>query len=330
MFLSHSNKSRSTIPITGKNQQGVAIITALLIVTIAATVSITISTRLQLDVRRTSNLIALAQADFYLLEAEQWSQRILREDKKNSSIDALDEDWAFEIPPLPVDGGTIQGKLTDLHACININSLMDGNAINTTTQARLTQLFNNLGITNNLTQATKDWIDDDLENTTPNGAEDGYYINIEKPYRTANRPLHSISELRLIKGFETEVDDKTVYQLLAPYLCAFVANSNDISINVNTSGAEVLKSLSNTMTDSLVENIIQHREETPFNNINDFTGFSNLKTIITDTKQLSVSSDYFLLRSQAIIGKANKVMYSIIYRDDSGKTKIISRTQRTL
>ena len=121
MFLSHSNKSRSTIPITGKNQQGVAIITALLIVTIAATVSITISTRLQLDVRRTSNLIAFDQADFYLLEAEEWSQRILREDKKNSSIDALDEDWAFEIPPLPVDGGSIQGKLTDLHACININ-----------------------------------------------------------------------------------------------------------------------------------------------------------------------------------------------------------------
>ena len=155
-------------------------------------------------------------------------------------------------------------------------------------------------------------------------------MNIEKPYRTANRPLHSISELRLIKGFESKVDDKTVYQLVAPYLCAFAANSNDVSINVNTAGAEVLKSLSNTMTDSLVEDIIQQREETPFDNINAFTGFSNLKTIITDTKQLSVSSDYFLLRTQAIIGQANKVMYSIIYRDDSGKTKIISRTQRTL
>ena len=43
-------------------QRGVAIITALLIVAIATTVSVTISTRLQLDVRRTGNIIAGDQA----------------------------------------------------------------------------------------------------------------------------------------------------------------------------------------------------------------------------------------------------------------------------
>ena len=43
-------------------QRGVAIITALLIVAIATTISISISTRLQLDVRRTGNLIAGDQA----------------------------------------------------------------------------------------------------------------------------------------------------------------------------------------------------------------------------------------------------------------------------
>ncbi len=333
MFLSHLNKPKSTASkprrsslITCRRQQGVAIITALLIVTIAATVSITISTRLQLDVRRTSNMIAQDQANFYLFAAEEWSQRILRQDKKDSTVDDLTENWAIELPPLPVTGGSIQGTLTDLHSCININSLMDNNAISPTTQARLSQLFKNQGITDNLIQAISDWIDTDLETTNPNGAEDGYYLNLENPYRTANTPLQSISEIRLIKGFE----DSEIYNKVEDYICAFIANSGDISININTAGLEVLKSLSPDMTDEMVKDIIDHRDEEPFNDIKEFTSFVKPKTIIKDTAKLSTSSDYFLLRTQAIIGQANKVMYSIIYRDSTGKTEITSRTQRTL
>ncbi len=323
MFLSRS-KILPSAP--AGHQQGVAIITALLIVTIATTVSITISTRLQLDVRRTSNLIAQDQAQFYLLAAEEWSQRILRQDKKDTTSDSLDESWAIELPPIPVDGGSIQGKLTDLHACININSLIEGTTVDATSKARLSQLFKNLGVKNDLTQAITDWIDRDLETTNPNGAEDGYYLNLKTPYRTANTPLHSISELRLIKGFE---DSKT-YQLVRPYLCAYIINGDEIAINVNTASAEVLQSLSANMTKDLAAQIIERRAEEPFNNLKEFTSFAKLGTIIKDTTKLSTSSDYFLLRTQAIIGQANKIMYSVIYRDEAGKTKIISRSLRTL
>ena len=333
MFLSHSkklpataSKSRTSSFITGTRQQGVAIITALLIVTIAATVSMTISTRLQLDVRRTGNMIAQDQADFYLFAAEEWSQRILRQDKKDSTVDGLTEIWATELPPLPVPGGSIQGTLTDLHSCININSLMEGNAVDASTQTRLNQLFNNLGITGNFTQAISDWIDTDLETSNPNGAEDGYYLNLEQPYRTANTPLQSLSEIRLIKGFE----DSEIYNTVKDHLCAFIANPNDVTINVNTASIEVLKSLSSDMTEQLATDIIERRDEELFDNIKEFTSFAKLGTIIKDTTKLSTSSDYFLLRTQAIIGQANKVMYSIIYRDNDGKTEIISRAQRTL
>ncbi len=308
-----------------KKQQGVAIITALLIVTIAATISIAISTRLQLDIRRTGNLIAQDQAQFYILAAEEWSQRILQQDKKDSSIDSLDENWATMLPPLPVDGGTIQGTLTDLHACININSLVDKNAVNVTTKARLSQLFNNLEVSGDLTQAITDWIDTDLETINPNGAEDDYYLNLEIPYRTANSPLHSISELRLIKGFQ----DSEIYNRVKPYLCAYINTDGITSININTASAEVLQSLSTDMTEEVANNIIERRAEEPFNDVKEFTGFANLETL-KKAENLSTSSDYFLLRTQAIIGHANNVMYSIIHRDAEGKTTIVSRTQRTL
>lgn len=308
-----------------KKQQGVAIITALLIVTLAATISITISTRLQLDIRRTANLIAQDQAQFYMLAAEEWSQRILRQDKKDSSIDSLDENWAFAIPPLPVDGGSIQGTLTDLQACININSLVDNNVANVTTKAQLSQLLNNLKISSDLTQAIIDWIDTDLQTTIPNGAEDDYYLNLESPYRTANTPLHSISELRLIKGFE----DSEIYNKIKPYLCAYINTGEVTAININTASAEVLQSLSTEMTEEVANKIIEHRVDKPFNDVKEFTSFANIETL-KNTKNLSTSSDYFLLRSQAIIGHANNVMYSIIHRDTEGKTAIVFRTQRTL
>jgi general secretion pathway protein K len=317
---------KQSTPFSGKQQKGVAIITALLIVTIAVTISITISTQLQLDVRRTGNLIAQDQADFYLLAAEEWSRRILKQDKEDSAIDDLSENWATQLPPLPVAGGSIQGKLTDLQACININSLVGNNAVNATTQARLNQLFKNLGITDNLTQAITDWIDSDQETTSPNGAEDGYYLNLDKPYRTANTSLQSISELHLVKGFE----DSKIFHLIEPYVCAFATGSKDISINVNTASAEVLKSLSADMSDELAKEIIDCRDKEPFKNLIEFTSCAKLETIIKDTTKLSTSSDFFLLRTQAIIGQANKIMYSVIHRDEAGKTEVISRSQRTL
>jgi general secretion pathway protein K len=313
-------------PCSGKQQKGVAIITALLIVTIAVTISISISTHLQLDVRRTGNLIAQDQADFYLLAAEEWSRRILKKDKQDTTIDDLTEPWATVLPPLPVAGGSIQGKLTDLQGCININSLVVGDAVNVSTQARLNELFKNLGITDNLTQAITDWIDSNQETTSPNGAEDGYYLNLDKPYRTANTPLQSVSELRLIKGFE----ENMTFLLVEPHVCAFATDGKDVSINVNTASAEVLKSLSADMSDEHAKQIIECRKTDPFKDMKEFTDCAKLETIIKDTAKLSTSSDFFLLRTQAIIGQANKVMYSIIYRDGAGKTEIISRSQRTL
>jgi len=339
--------------LTGRQQQGVAIITALLIVTIATTVSVAISTHLQLDVRRTSNLIALDQADFYALFAEDFTTKKLQDTKNfDALMDALTQYGQFK-QEYPVEGGFIEGKITDLNSCINVNALVDGNKLNATTAARLTQLFANAQITENLTDAILDWIDSGAgdQTTIPNGAEDGYYMNLDKPYRTANTPLHSISELRLIKGFEENTnagasDNTSTYDRIielskdfkdddpnnayAPSLCAFITNGSNPSINVNTASAEVLQSLSPDMTKTLVESIIQQRKSTPFSSISDFTDFSNLKTIIKNTDYLSTSSDYFLLKIKAKIGQASKVMYSIIYRDGSGKTQVIFRTQRTL
>lgn len=307
-------------------QRGVAIITALLIVAIATTISISISTRLQLDVRRTGNVIAGDQAYLYLLAAESWSKRILIQDRKDSEIDHLGEDWAIELPPLPVEGGYIQGKLTDLQSCFNINSLLDaGTDTNTGTntnvaRTRLERLLTNLKIDTAGAQAIIDWIDSDLQTTIPDGAEDVYYMNLDQPYRTANTPLQSISELRLIKGFE----DPLVYATVLPHVCAFGVNT---PININTATTEVLRSLADDLTDSDIENIIEQRNDTAFNNINEFTSSSNLKEKIGSTEGLSVDTEYFMLQTESTIGQVRVLGYSIIHRSIDGNITVIARSQ---
>ena len=300
-------------------QRGVAIITALLIVAIATTVSVTISTRLQLDVRRTGNIIAGDQAYLYTLAAESWSQRILKDDREDNEIDHLGENWAIELPPLPVEGGYIKGKLSDLQSCFNLNSVLGG-ADNKLASTRLDRLLTNLGIDKGGTQAIIDWLDDDLQTTIPDGAEDVYYMNLERPYRTANTPIQSISELRLIKGFE----NSAVYDTLFPHVCAFGVNT---PININTATAEVLRSLADELSDADVEKIIEQRNESAFVDINAFTSFNDLKKKIADTQGLSVDTEYFMLQTESTIGQVRVITYSIIHRSNDGNTTIIARSQ---
>ena len=342
--------------LTGKRQSGVAIITALLIVTIAATVSITISTQLQLDVRRTSNMIALDQANNYASFIEKFVQDLLQDkDNFDTFMTTLTTDGKVK-QNYPVENGTVVGEITDLNSCININSLVSSStppaAVDPLVQSRLTRLFNKNQIPATMIPAIIDWIDADSNTTSaPNGAEDGHYLNLEQPYHTANRALTSITELRLIKGADNPQDSPTYknYQTLSklaeafregtdnwPSLCAF--NTNPLSppqINVNTASRDVLLSLSPDMTTGEVNAIIDCRGKSggEFKNMSDFTSCGNVSTIIkgSDRDQLDVISNYFLLKTTVNVGDATNVTYSIIFRDAAnGTTEIISRTQRTL
>lgn len=330
--LSKKNDRNRTGQLAGKRQRGVAIITALLIVTLATTISITISTQLQLDVRRTGNMIATDQAYIYSLLTEELLQVILQdEDSREKFVEELINSGTAQRPFI-IENATIEAQVTDLSACININSLIDsaGN-INAITEARLTQLFSNRGITGNLTQAIADWVDNNLDNNLPDGAEDGYYMNLEKPYRTAGSPMVSINELRLVKGFE----DKDVYAEISALvqgtydkdserfsgaaLCAF--NTDKATpININTASVEVLESIQPNINKTQLEDILQQRSDSPL---------TSIPKVFTTADGLATKSSFYLLKTRVVIGNANNVTYSIIHWDGNN-TMTLSRTQRTM
>lgn len=299
------------------HQRGVAIITALLIVAIVATIGVKLATHLQLDVRRTGNIISNEQALVFVSGAEELAKFGLKLDRENNTTDHYQEDWALE-QTFPFEGGTLKGKLTDLQGCFNINSLFVNNAVNITARTRFQKMLSDQRINADVVDAVIDWLDSDVNTTLPNGAEDGYYMNLEKPYRTANQPMQSVSELRLVKGFE----DPGVFNKIAPGLCAFgVATA--IGINVNTAPAEVLSSLAPDMTLQQAEQIIPSEEQPPYTDVADMISRNNLSKVITNLEQLSVASDYFLLTTEVIIGQSRVQAYSILARAGGGETRVL-------
>jgi len=317
------------------HQYGVAIITALLIMAIVAAISVTLARHMMMNVRRTGNIIANEQALVFITGAEELAKYGLDLDLKNSSTDDNDELWA-QPQTAPFEGGTLTGIIKGQQGCFNINSLYSGNKVqDDIAKQRFQRLLSTQKLDPGLADAVIDWIDPDLNTTLPDGAEDGYYTNLAKPYRTANQPMQSLSELRLVKGFNLAPANNTgaataqgtVYDIIAPYLCAF---GRPASINVNTAPAEVLISLAPNMTQDDANNIVKNRTDpvtgkpADYKNIADMISINKLSKVITNTSGLSVTTDYFLLISNVITSQSRVQMFSLLYRDpNSGKTLVL-------
>ena len=81
-----------------------------------------------------------------------------------------------------------------------------------------------------------DWLDPDTQ-PTPDGAEDNVYTSQTPPYRAANGPITSVSELLALPDFGVER-----YQKLKPYVTALPIGTK---INLCTAPGIVIDALSN-------------------------------------------------------------------------------------
>lgn len=302
-------------------QTGVALITALLVVALATVAAAAMASRLQLDVRRTANLFDGDQAYVYALGVESWARVALARDNKD--VDRLDEDWAKRLSPIAVPGGQVDGYVTDLQGRFNLNNLVtDDGRLSEADERYFRRLLRLLQLNEELSTAIADWIDPDFETRFPDGAEDDYYLSTQTPYRAANRRLQSISELRLVKGI-----DATAWNKLAPYVCALPGRS---PLNINTASAPVLAALVEEFSLREGEQMVAARGEGGYDSVNafldqDLFAGRDMEAVVST---LGVSSSYFLLRGEVIVGTARARLFSVLERGDSG-VRTLARTQGT-
>jgi general secretion pathway protein K len=298
-------------------QRGVAILTAMLVVALGTMIAVNLMWKASLDLRRTTSALAADQGLMYLQGAEAWAGDILRQDQVDSiESDHLGEIWAVELPPMPVDGGVISGRVEDLQGRFNINNLVTPQGEEDEIARRqFERLLEMLELDPSLAGVAVDWLDPDSETKFPFGAEDDVYSGFDPPYRASNTVITSPSELMAMSGFELES-----YRLLLPYVTALPSGT---TLNVNTASDVLLASLSDDIDLSRGAALIEERGGADFPDISaSFEGDVEPEVL----QRIDGVSQYFLLTASVAIGTNQYTMYSVLQRDNSGIVRAIFRS----
>jgi general secretion pathway protein K len=300
-----------------RSQRGVALVTAMIVVAIGTMIAVNLMWQGTLDLRRAEAALAADQGLMYVQGAEAWAADILRQDLVDSpDSDHLGEQWAIELPPLPVDGGTIVGRLEDLQGRFNLNNLVgtDGQE-NELARRQFERLLASVEVDPALAGAVVDWLDPDTDLRFPTGGEDVAYSDGDPPYRTANSLITSASELMAITGF-----DREGYRNLAPYVTVLPTGTK---VNVNTASDVVLASLSDDIDIGTAGALVEQRAGEEFIDIGaTFEGLVEPDAL----QEIDGVSDHFLLTATVTLGSNQLTMRSVLQRDRSGITRAVFRS----
>lgn len=288
-------------------QQGVALITALLIIALVVIVAISLLERQSLIMRRTTNHIQQEQAYLYILGVESWALKILHRDQQQHNIDYLGEMWAKQLPPTFISGGQLTVTLSDEQSKFNLNNLLDNESkLSLEHIQQFEKLLKQLKLPLNILAQTIDWIDPD-SNPQIGGAEDNEYGLQKTPYRTGNTRFQSIEELRLLLSIKEED-----FKLLSPHITALPSVT---LINLNTTNEIILRSMVENISDFTAKELIEKAHKNGYQTVDDFLKESALGNLKVNMKNFGVASNYFCLQTTVAIGENNRVVESLLQRD---------------
>lgn len=296
-------------------QRGVALITAMVVVVAASLVVAENATRQLVDIRRTDHLLTAERVQLLAQGVESWARGMLVKDLENGAVDHLGEDWAKPLPATVVEGVTLAGSLEDLQGRFNLNGLLQANGEPDPLQVtRLQRLLRALELEPELVQGVLDWLDGDLDPRFPGGAEDDHYLRLEPPYRAANRPLASVTELRLVTGF-----DAATYARLIPFVTALPEAT---PVNVNTASPEVLRTLAEGLTAMDVEGLMRSRDQTPFASVEQVLQHDAFAGRQVVAQGLAVNSAHFLVRAWVERSGHGRTMAAALVRDTTVSVRL--------
>lgn len=307
-----------------RRQQGVALVMVLLAMALVVMLAAGMTRNQSVQIFKAGHYLAQSQGYSIALGAEAFARQILfrdyEEDKQdNAFLDSPDEAWARYSAVLPLDGGVVEVQIDDLSGRINLNDLVDAaGRVNAVTRDRLTRLLEVLGVTTIHVDALIDWIDSNDETISAYGAEDGQYLIQEPPYRAANQPFTSVTELRLMDGISEED-----YQRLVPYVAALPVSGT--GINVNMAPQPVIQALHPELTEAQAESVVLQRQEERFDNIQGFLALPEFAGLGLKADGLGLRSHFFEVASRITYDDRVVNLVSTVFRSPAGELGTVRR-----
>ncbi len=278
-------------------ESGVALIMVLGIVAIIAVWASTAAYEDMISVQRIKNIQDETRATMASESALPLVRIVLKEEyliSNSPPIDALDEEWAQDLPPFPIDDGLIAVQLEDLNRYYNLNDLVNNQGVVQQDKVKeVKRLFSLLDLDETLVDALVDWMDNNDIPYGVGGAEDSSYY--AKDYKIKNARLDSWSELKLVQGFDADT-----LQLLKK-VATVRPSSGNTAININTAAPLVLRAIFPDMTSMDEEAFFENR---PYDTLTIALNQQPWRQG-GNPSRLQVASDAFMLRTHAIFGRAN-------------------------
>ena len=300
------------ISATRHHQQGLALITAVLVVAIVATVATTLALGEQVWFRQAQNMNNRAQAESLRRGALNYAAILLARD--DAKIDHLGEEWA-KPAQLPVEDGMIAFAVQDAQGRFNLNNLVQKSAPSKPDIELFKRLLTSQGIDPGLSEALLDWLDTD-GTVSSGGAEDIEYLSLPQPYRSANQLLQSVDELRLVKGFTAKAVEK-----LRPFVTALPTTPT--TVNVNTAPAEVLAALFTNLPATVLRPLLDSRINNPYTELKQFTDKLPVGTSSLPPNMCDIKTGHFLVTIDIRYGRLQRRTEGLIERAGGKPAKVL-------
>ena len=330
-------------------QYGVALVAALILMTSIVFILGNIFYRHQISVAQSTLIMHQNQAYFLALSAESWAKQLLDEDADESAFDHNNELWSQAIPAMPVDGGLINGCISDMQSRFNLNSLVKYtnatqlmSAINSENNSHATVWNNILRLKEippdqSRLETIIDWIDKDSSTIGTSGAEQEIYESMRPPRMIADSQIVQPSELAEVMGYNL-VEVQQLMPVITALPVALKTKPNQVqpyAININTAADELLLAIGGDFDTIFKDAVINNR---PFEQIQDFydklafeLGYpeDNIKQRWPEDL-IAIATQFFELYLEVTLGEARIEVRSIIMRRFNADSVILSRSMTTV
>jgi len=304
---------RTSPPRKRDRQRGAALLTAMIIVTLVATLAVSMVWQQWRSVQVEAAERARTQSAWILGGALDWARLILREDQRSGRPTALTEPWAVPLAEARLstflaadknnntDDGPeafLSGSIQDAQARYNLNNLIVNNAIVPTELATLERLCQTLG----------------LDGSVPTRIAQG--LRDANEAKTGNAPLLPQTVAQLVW---LGIDAGTV-RALEPYVVLLPIATG---VNVNTAPREVLVAAIPGNDVATSERLLQIRQRAPFKTLADFQ--AQAPSLNFKTAKLDVRSDFFEVRGRLRLSDRILEERSLVRRLSTGQVVLLER-----
>ena len=317
-----------------KKFKGAALIMALFVTAIIASISAGLFSMVSMNIENEKNMLSEQQAIVTTLSLESFTKKYLTQKENRTNLVLTANNFNQKSPiNLPLERGNLEANIVDMGQCFNLNSLIlisaTGEEIaNTDNLDFFKDLMKSLFIEEQkieeITPAIVDWLDKDSFPDTYLGVEDDFYKNEKISRLSSNQFFYDITELRDIKGVTEEI-----FQKLKPYVC--VINSLNTKININSLNPfypNILVALSsNTLSDLEARNILNNKPLAGYSSVTNFLNLPEIKTSFSSKfskANLVLETNYFILNTNIKIDDKDFHIKSHIYYSNESP-KVIRR-----